>query len=237
MSIEYTSTQFLVTAAALILVTLIIFFRFVRTGRSIGYLANPEVDLLMGPSGSGKTSLFFSWELKDGKLAKTVTSQTTNRSRFGGSLQRDIVDCPGHPRLRPMGSKMVPRANRIVFLIDGADKESMRSAAEYLYDIFTAKKLQPKTRMLVCRNKTDSKQCVSQENMVATINSEIEKLRHSRAQELEGDNAIDQYIGVDGEEFDILKHSPIEVVVGSASVKLRQIQEIERFLVHNPFSK
>ncbi len=229
---ENLNSSGILIAVIIILVTL---FLLVKTRKGSKGLS--DVTLLMGPSGSGKTSLFYSWALKGTKDIKTVTSQSINRGMFLDKCDTEVIDCPGHPRLKIMGLKFVPRAKNIVYLIDGNDPESIRSAGEQIYDILIAKGLRASTRMLLCKNKTDAQKCVSTERMLELINSEIEKLRTSRAQELEGDNAVDHYIGEEGEPFDILTHAPIDVQVASSSVKKRQTSEIESFLHSVPLGK
>lgn len=225
---DLVSREAIVIALVIVLITILMMFS-TRSGRN-RVSGGPEVVLLMGPSGSGKTSLFYSWALPGAKNVRTVTSQSLNRSTFKDKCEYEVIDCPGHPKLRVMGLKFIPRAKYIVYLIDGSDAESIKGASEYVYDIFVTKGLRPTTKMLLCRNKTDVPQSMTNERMVELMNGEIEKLRTSRAQELEGDNALDNYIGVEGEVFDILKHAPIDVQVGSASVKKGQISEVESFL-------
>ena len=189
--------------------------------------------LLLGPCGSGKTSLFYLWSRSDSGSQKpllTVTSQSVNRGHVLPE-NLEVVDYPGHPRLWHGALSLVPRAHKIVFLIDATSNiNTLKLVAESIYDVLVVKELSPSTRVLICRNKTDLKSAISQEDLVATLNKQIETLRKSRAQELEGDNAADQFLGFDDEPFDLTLHSPISIEFGACSVRKGKIGDIERFL-------
>lgn len=178
--------------------------------------------LIVGPCGSGKTALLYHWSLK--KRVQTVTSQTANR--WG-----EIVDFPGHPKLRMGALNLIPQTRRIVYLVDGGcTKESLKLVAENVYDILTHKKLGKYTKMLICSSKSDLPNARTPQELENILNLEIETLRKSRAQELEGDNAGDHYIGVDDEIFNLRKHSPIDVEFGKCSVKNKELDVINEFI-------
>jgi signal recognition particle receptor subunit beta len=189
-----------------------------------------DLALVLGPCGSGKTTLFMRWSLPNSQV-KTVTSQSANRGKVLTGCPLEIVDFPGHPRLWHGALSLLPRAQRVVFIID-ATSSDMKAVAESLYDIFVAQGLRDDCKLMICRNKTDiSKSCVSESQLVNTINTEIEILRKSRPQALDGENGHDQYLGVLDEPFDISLHAPIDVSFGSSSVAKNKIAEIESFLV------
>ena len=207
----------LIVATLVILVSFIILVRLIlSSSKSRG----PDITLITGPCGSGKTLLFHHWQSPEIKI-KTVTSQCVNRGKVFG--KNEIVDYPGHPRLRGGLIGFLPRANKIVFLVN----EDLKSASELLYDILVTKSLRPSSKMLIC---TDSTKNI--DSLVKNLNAQMELLRTSRMQgELEGD--IDQYLGVDGEAFDLRTHSPIIVQFGTASVANGQVDDIESFIASN----
>lgn len=199
----------------------------------VGYSSNRargDLALILGPCGSGKTSLFMHWSLPGSKV-KTVTSQSPNRGKVLTGCPLEIVDFPGHPRLWHGALSLLPRSQKIVYMIDSTSTD-LKVVAESLYDIFVARGLRSDCKLMICRNKTDlSKSCMSESDIVSTLTSEIEKLRKSRSQALDGENAHEQYLGVLDEPFDISLHAPIDVTFGSSSVTTNKIAEIESFLV------
>ena len=116
-------------------------------------------------------------------------------------------------------------------MIDASSsQDTLKLVAENLYDILVSKRLSTVCRLLVCRTKTDLPNAITESALEKTLNAEIETLRKSRSHELEGECAIDNYLGVEDEIFDIRNHSPIEVSFGSISVKEEQTQVVEEFI-------
>ena len=191
--------------------------------------------LLLGPCGSGKTSLFS--HLRARPRPDTVTSQTVNRTVIcldekKNQQKIEIIDYPGHPRLWAGAASIVPKVSKIIYLVDACkDPSCLKRVAEHLYDLLVLKNLPRSARMLICRNKTDGSVLIDDECLEATLNKEIDLLRKSRAQELEGENAADQFLGFDDEHaFDLKIHAPISIDFGSCSVVKSRISDIEKFL-------
>ena len=187
-----------------------------------------DLILLLGPCGAGKTSLFYKWSEPSLTRPLTVTSQSANRGNF---FNHQVIDYPGHPRLWHGVLALLPKTSRIVYLLDAtADETQLKPIAENLYDLLVSKHLQSsRCRMLICLNKTDASKKSLQETLVA-LNKEMDTLRTSRAQELEGDNAADQFLGFEDEPFDLKEHAPIKVEFGTCSVLKSRISEIETFI-------
>ena len=225
LSKEFVQRPDVVITALVGLLLLVLIFRTVFSGKRNG--SKGDIALLLGPCDAGKTSLFLSWSMP-GKLQKTVTSQSPNRGRVLPNCALEIVDYPGHPRLWHGALSMLPRVHKIVYLIDSSAVD-VKSVSENLYDLMVSKNLREDCQLLICRNKTDSrKKIISQDDLVKSINSEIEKLRKSRAQSLDGEQ--ENYLGLVDEEFDLRTHAPISVAFASSSVKSKKIDEIESFL-------
>ncbi|PHJ22870.1 signal recognition particle receptor beta subunit protein, partial [Cystoisospora suis] len=214
---------------------------------SVGSRGSGRRVVLLGPSGSGKTSLFLL--LRNGRLTDTVPSMQENIDAVrvtassqegdgpdggeeGTSVFPEIVDFPGHARLRTLSAPYVEQAAAIVFLVDAADKAALKVAAEQLYELFTNRLLhQRQTPLLLVVNKTDLSEARTEEAVVEDIEREIERSRASRAALLEGEDDADNFIGVEGEVFKILEHAPQPVEVCRASVKSSEVRPIREFLL------
>ena len=215
MDFQFTPEVILVLALVTV-VTLFFLHRVLFGGSSSRRL---DSILIMGPCGSGKTSLFFLW--KNGKVPETVTSQVPNRGFVlkEKGVREEIVDCPGHARLCNSVHELVPKAKKIVFLLD---ESSVKESAEKLFQIFVLPRLNTKTQMMICLNKMDKKG-MEVSKAVDALNKEMRLLQKTKTEDGE-------YVGVEGEEFDITVHAPIKVVIGKASVKKGDVAEIENFL-------
>ena len=205
--------QTIVVVILVTLVTLVVLYRMLFGGSS----KRLDLILLVGPCGSGKTSLFYLW--KNGKVPDTVTSQVPNRGFVVKGVKEEVVDCPGHARLRNSVFELVPRAKKIVFLVD---ESCVKEAADSLFQIFVLPRLNTKTEMMICVNKVDKKGA-DEVSVVEALNKEIRLLQKTKTEDGE-------YVGVEGEEFDITLHAPIKVVTGKASVKKGDVKEVEQFL-------
>jgi signal recognition particle receptor subunit beta len=108
--------------------------------------------------------------------------------------------------------------------------DEYKLASEFLYDLLVHPALRRDARMMIACNKSDMKSARNADEMTKILNLQIERLRKSRMEgNLEGDNAVDQYLGVDGEEFDLEAHSPIPVEFATASVAQSKVSDIEVF--------
>merc|ERR1711988_1631312 len=105
-------------------------------------------------------------------------------------------------------------------MIDSEDKQKLKDAAEHLYVLLTNQDLcELHTPILLCLNKTDLKTARSEKVVMDELEREIEQMRISRGAALEGQDEADSYLGVDGEKFKIVEHSPCPVQVCRVSVK------------------
>jgi signal recognition particle receptor subunit beta len=200
-----TSLKIIIAVVAIVVIAII--------ATLLGRSRRPARDLilLLGQCGAGKTTLFYHWSNKGMKNIKTVTSQNPNRGFVLEDIKHEVIDYPGHPRLRSGAFNLMPRA----------DKGSLKSVAENLFDIFAFKDLSNKTRMMLCFNKSDLTTAMKYEEILTVINQEIESLRKSRS---------DEFVGIEGESFDILTHAPVSVTLGTSSVIKRDLESIDQFL-------
>ncbi|EPR56983.1 signal recognition particle receptor beta subunit protein [Toxoplasma gondii GAB2-2007-GAL-DOM2] len=213
--------------------------------------------VLLGSSGSGKTSLFLL--LRNGKATETVSSLQENidmvsvfpaKSQDGmveqashqaheatadrSTARIELVDFPGHSRLQGLSKPYIDQAGALLFLVDAADKASLKVAAEQLYELFANPSLhQRQTPLLLVVNKTDLPDSRPQASVVEDIEREIERSRASRAAMLEGEDDVTNFIGVEGEAFKILEHAPSPVEICSCSVKDDDTAEVRDFLLRH----
>ncbi|CAE7559768.1 Srprb, partial [Symbiodinium microadriaticum] len=206
----------------------------IRSRRSRGNAA-----LILGPCGSGKTSVFF--RLRDGEEVQTVSSLAPARDSFeikAGEAEDqklgplEVVDFPGHLRMRGKANDMVKEARCIIYLVDAEDKPKLKDVAEHFYELFTHPDvLELHTPMLVACNKSDLTSARTEKFIVEEIEREIEQMRVSRAATLEGQDQADSYLGVDGEKFKLLEHAPCPIQTCRISAKKNQLDPLYDFLL------
>jgi GTPase SAR1 family protein len=88
--------------------------------------------VLLGLSASGKTTLFY--RLVHSKSVSTTTSQVLNEAPFE---KHNLIDLPGHPRLRSMALDHIPIANGIFIVVDSTlVSREIRPLAELFYAVY-----------------------------------------------------------------------------------------------------
>ncbi|KAF9073694.1 signal recognition particle receptor beta subunit-domain-containing protein [Rhodocollybia butyracea] len=145
------SPQLLLSSLLLALTSIAIFFFISRRKNQ----AQRNVLLLTGPSDSGKTAIFSS--LIHGHAIPTNTSMQVNSS-FITTTQ--VVDVPGHPRLRDQFKEFLPLAKAVVFVVDANTvSRNAAVAAEHLHSILDAimaiPPSQPLPTLLILAHKAD----------------------------------------------------------------------------------
>mmetsp|Transcript_17401 Transcript_17401/g.40654 ORF Transcript_17401/g.40654 Transcript_17401/m.40654 type:complete len:259 (-) Transcript_17401:108-884(-) len=217
-------------------VTLQIFLMLVRTGDGKGG-ARRRGDklLLLGQCGSGKTTLFF--QLRDQMEVKTVSSLKSFHDKLricsGEELVAvvETIDFPGHTRMRAKAAELLKEARCIVYLIDSEDKQKMKDVAEHLYELFTHPVMcSLKIPMLIAYNKTDLPSARPDKMLLQELEREIEQMRTSRGATLEGQDQADSYLGVDGEKFKLLEHSPCAIDLCRISAKKPLLEPVYDFI-------
>eukprot|EP00386_Alphamonas_edax_P005356 GDKI01017199.1.p1 GENE.GDKI01017199.1~~GDKI01017199.1.p1 ORF type:complete len:271 (-),score=86.03 GDKI01017199.1:23-835(-) len=195
--------------------------------------------LLLGPCDAGKTALFFLW--RNGSLIETVSSLKANTdtidllNRGDKSTPIEVIDYPGHGRLKDGAMQSLEKARCIVYLVDAANRQSLKTAAESLYDIFTHPTMGvkgSKPPLLIACNKQDVGGARKKEGVVEDLEREIERLRQSRGVALEGQDEADSFLGIEGEPFK-LEHAPCSVRVCECAVAEEKIDELNDFVAEN----
>jgi signal recognition particle receptor subunit beta len=193
--------------------------------------------VLLGQCGSGKTALFY--RLKDQIEIETVSSLKSAREKIRikpddseeelGPI--DVIDYPGHLRFRGKQAELLGEARCIVYMIDAEDKKRLKDVAEHLYELFTSKEvLEMRIPILLACNKTELGGARPDKFILEELEREIEQMRVSRGATLAGEDQADSYLGVDGEKFKILEHSPCPVEICRISAKKPSLGPLYDFL-------
>ncbi|KAJ3930058.1 MAG: signal recognition particle receptor beta subunit-domain-containing protein [Lentinula lateritia] len=152
------SSQTLILASLFVAIISIAIFIFVSRRKS---RAKRNLVVLIGPSNSGKTAIFSS--LVYGHAVPTITSMQANSSFLDLPGKRDpiqIVDVPGHPRLRDQFKDFLSSAKALAFVVD-ANTASRNTAvvAEHLHTVLDAimaiPPSQPLPTLLILAHKCD----------------------------------------------------------------------------------
>jgi len=157
-SLPIMSTQNLLLASLFVAIISIAIFVFIsrRTSQS-----KRNILLLAGPPDSGKTAIFSS--LVYGHAIPTNTSMQANSSLLNVPGKKDpiqVVDIPGHPRLRDQFRESLPSTKAIAFVVD-ANTVSRNAAivAEHLHSVLDAIMALPPSQklpsLLILAHKSD----------------------------------------------------------------------------------
>ncbi|KAI9206724.1 signal recognition particle receptor beta subunit-domain-containing protein [Polychytrium aggregatum] len=174
-------------------------------------LAQHNTVAILGLCDSGKTSLYT--YLQYGKLVATQTSMVENEGPFklesnkGLEVPLNLVDVPGHEKLRFKYSEFLPITKAVLFVIDSTTvHQQIRPIAEYLYDILTHSATVKRTiPVLILCNKHDMLMALEAKAIQTTLETEINKLRSTQSASLDqtGDDAAAEvkFLGYENEEF------------------------------------
>lgn len=193
-----------------------------------------QVALIMGQCGAGKTALFF--RLRDKVAVESVSSLKPLRDRMeiedlGLPAPIEVVDYPGHQRMRGRAADLLPEARCILYVVDSEDKPRLKDVAEHLYELFTHPEIVDlHTPILLAFNKIDLATAKTEKYIIEEIEREIEIMRNSRGATLEGQDQADSYLGVDGQKFKLLEHSPCPVETCRISVKKPNLDPLYDFM-------
>jgi len=196
-----------------------------------------QLVLLFGQCGAGKTALFF--RLRDRTEVQSVSSLKPLRDTLQIQVEEggqdigpiEVMDYPGHARLRTKGSELLNEARCIVYVVDSEDKQRLKDVAEHLYELLTHPEvLELHTPILLACNKSDLATARTEKFIVEEIEREMEQMRVSRTAALEGQDQADSYLGVEGEKFKLLEHSPCPIQTCRLSAKKPQLEPLYDFL-------
>ncbi|CAO3676724.1 unnamed protein product [Rhizopus stolonifer] len=145
----------------------------------------------------------------------------------------DLVDLPGHERVRFRYIDFLPVTQSIVFVVDSTTlNKQIRSVAEYLYDVLAKPQVQKnRTPVLIACNKSDMITALPTEKIRLMLETEINRLRATRTarvEQSEGDEG-EVFLGYEGEDFK-LEHVDNEVEFISCSVQNKDIEKIKDWI-------
>jgi len=188
--------------------------------------------LILGQCDSGKTLLYY--HLRGNKIDETVSSLSINHDTFNpsGCLDRavEVVDIPGHKRMEGNIRNYLPTSRCIIYMVDSTNKESLKAAAESLYDILESPVVSDGlTSILIATNKTDLPSARPPASIIDTLAREIDKLRLSRGAVLEGESHSGGYVGEEGQMFSF-DHTSCPVEMASCSVYKGEVAALLTFL-------
>jgi len=202
-----------------------------------GKRARGQLTLVLGQCGAGKTALFF--RLRELAEVQTVSSLKPLRDTMQikesadgeaiGSIE--VMDYPGHPRLRGKLVEHLKEARCIIYVVDSENKAQLKDVAEHLYELMTLPIVNElHIPIMLALNKIDLPGARTEKFIVDELDREIEIMRASRGVALEGQDSADSYLGVDGEKFKILEHAPCPFTTGRISNKTQHLGPVYDFL-------
>ncbi|KAI7898954.1 signal recognition particle receptor beta subunit-domain-containing protein [Cokeromyces recurvatus] len=189
--------------------------------------------LLLGTSNAGKTAMYI-W-LKSGKKHPTVSSIKENEGQITVNKKTfELIDIPGHERVRYRYTDFLPVTRSIIFVIDSTSiSRQIRPVAEYLYDIL-AKPIVQKQRIpiLIACNKSDMITALPIEKIKTLLELEINRLRNTRTarvEQQEEDDEQEEFLGYEGEDFK-LNHVDNRIDFESCSVENQDLANIKDWI-------
>ena len=221
----FSNKEFLLRIAVLVALLVIGYLTVFRAASKAVLSRKPvgEYVILYGPSSSGKTALFY--QLKTGQFKETVSSLKQNKcvitlTRSDEDVSSmEVVDYPGHEKLRQGLVKLLDRAKLIVFMIDPSDKAGLKDGAEKLFDLLSNEKLS--APVLLVLSKSDKANQKSLKYLMTELEREIERMRKSK------DGEDGRFLGIDGKVFSF-DQSPVPVKFTSCSAKTDDLHNLKK---------
>ncbi|KAF7723083.1 hypothetical protein EC973_002367 [Apophysomyces ossiformis] len=147
----------------------------------------------------------------------------------------DLVDMPGHERVRYRFSEFLPVTRAIIFVVDSSTvSRSVRSVAEYLYNILAHPQTQnQRIPVLIACNKSDKVMALPKERIQRLLETEMNRLRDTRTaavdQQASEMNEQEAYLGFEGEDFQF-SHLENEVSFETCSVEKEELEDVTEWL-------
>ncbi|KAG0191885.1 hypothetical protein DFQ28_010671 [Apophysomyces sp. BC1034] len=190
--------------------------------------------LLLGISDAGKTAMYT--QLRFGKKASTVTSIKENEgpiTLFDKTF--DLVDMPGHERVRYRFADYLPVTRAIVFVVDSSTvNRSIRSVAEYLYNILSNPQTQKqRIPVLIACNKADKVMALPKQRIQQLLEAEMNRLRATRTaavdQQASEMHEQEAFLGYEDEDLQFA-HLENDVSFETCSVEKEEMDEVTEWL-------
>ncbi|KAG2224784.1 hypothetical protein INT45_005308 [Circinella minor] len=194
--------------------------------------------LLLGATDAGKTQLYT--QLRFEKKTSTVTSMKENEGPVTlKNKTYELVDIPGHERVRFHYIDYLPVTRSIVFVVDSTTvARQIRIVGEYLYNILAQQQVQKQhIPILIACNKTDLITALPKDKIQQRLEVEINRLRSTRTaaveqQEANIDDEQEAYLGYEGEDFKF-DHLDNDVQFDTCSVEKDELDNVVDWIVNN----
>lgn len=188
----------------------------------------------VGVTGSGKTKLVY--HLVTGQSVSTVTSQVRNEFLYKiGERIANVIDMPGHPRVRTEVMNVVKTCDAVMFVVDSYTVftgSMMKNIASMLYDLLSIEEIiKNRTKFCVVCAKSDIPGARDKDLIKREIEAEFNTIRSNRLQANYVENGEEQqlFLGDEGSDFEFSQISnPLEFV--SCSVNANNVNEVNDYL-------
>ncbi|OHT02322.1 Signal recognition particle receptor subunit beta [Tritrichomonas foetus] len=159
---------------------------------------------LVGLTGSGKTTLFYKIVAKE-KMS-TITSQVRNSFTIQENKKTlNLIDLPGHPRIRTEVMNSIKTASAIIFTIDSETVlKYISDVANFLYDILSEPEItKNKVPLLILATKSDIDGARDIDLIQQELEKEIDFIRSNRLKSnyVEDGESEQLFIGEEGKDF------------------------------------
>ncbi|KAL8273904.1 hypothetical protein Esti_002227 [Eimeria stiedai] len=152
----------------------------------------------------------------------------------GRDASVELIDCPGHLRLRPKALAAAATSSALIFFVDAADKPALKNAAEFLFELFCLPAIhERRPPMLLVANKMDLPEARGQRAVVEDLEKEIERCRVSRQLTFEGEDAAACFLGREGSRFLLHDDSPCPLEVCCAAVRDDDFTRVSDFIIEH----
>ena len=190
--------------------------------------------VLVGVTDSGKTKLFYN--LVTHELVSTVTSQARNEFLLRvGDRFINLIDMPGHPRVRTEVMNTVKTCDVILFVLDSATvlkEQMMNHISNLLYDILSLEEvIKRKLPVLVVCGKSDMVGARDPDVVREEMEKEFDYIRKNRLQSNYVGNGEEEqlFLGDENEEFTFAQiRNPVDFV--ACSVNSNNTSEVMAYL-------
>ena len=194
----------------------------------------PNNVYIVGCLASGKTKLFYHLVL--GQNLSTITSMSENKATLPvGKKFVNLIDLPGHPRIRTQVLTSIKEARAIIFVIDSETVlVKMNDIANLLYDILSTKEIyKNRVPVLVFCGKTDLHNARPVSIIREQLEQEFQYIRTNRQKSdfVQTDDQSDfLFLGDEKEEFNFDQLFTNKITFCSGSVNNDSTQDVRRFL-------
>jgi len=197
--------------------------------------------LLLGICDSGKSLMYSQLILKSYHPTFTSMKENTGSYNLEGNKSFEVVDVPGHERLRvTCFDNLKSNARGIVFVVDSTTlQKELKDVAVFLYDIMTDNVIfRRKTPILVACNKQDQLKAKGCQIVKSQLEKEMTIVRHTKQAALQTTDDSYQsniYLGKEGGDFKFSdlkwRIDFVDCTAGSTKSEKPEMENIENWLV------